>query len=92
MWLRQAPGEGKQDLTYSFEGDVKIVENCLVPAPFFISEPQISLLLQQAQHLLGSINSDRLSQGKFSASCKSLQVVALKQAGHPRTVRSSSFD
>ena len=55
-----ALGEERQDLTYlltySFEGDVGIVEkNGLVPAHSSSSEPHISLLLQQAQHLLGHI-------------------------------------
>ena len=77
-----------QDLTYSFEEDIGIVEkNCLAPAHSSSSEPHISLLLQQAQHLLGHITGTGCPKGNFSASCKSSQAAAtLKWAGHPWTV------
>ena len=63
-------------------------KNGLVPAHSSSREPRISFLLQEAQHLVGRMNGDRLSKGKFSASCKSSQVAvtALKQAGHPWTL------
>ena len=56
MQPSQALGEERQGLTYSFEGDLGIVEkNGLLPAYSSSSEPHISLLFQQAQHLLGHI-------------------------------------
>ena len=86
MQLSQAPGEERKDLTYNFEGDVGTVKkNGLVHAYSSSSEPQISLLLQPAQHLVRCINDDRLSQEKISDSCKNSQVTgtALKQVGCP---------
>ena len=77
---------GKVYLTYSFEGDAGIVmKNGLVPAHSSSSEPHVSLLLQQAQHLLGHITDISLGCPKenFFSFLQELSGGFHSQAGWP---------
>ena len=84
MQLSQALGEERQGLTYSLEGDIRIVEkNDLVPVHSASSEPRISLLLQQAQHLLGHITGIGCPKESFFSFLQELAGGCHSQAGWP---------
>ena len=73
-----------QDLTYSFEEGIGIVKkNCLVPAHSSSSEPHVSLLLQQAQHLLGHITGIGCPKENFFSFLQELTDSCYSQAGWP---------